>query len=51
MINADIIWYITVQKICTFFLVLKEVSYAHKDCIYLIKYSKNSNIVEYYFNL
>ncbi len=32
--------------------VLKEVSFAHQGCIYLIKkYSKNGNIVEYYYNL
>ncbi len=31
---------------------MKEVSYAHQGCIYLIKkYSKNSNIVKYYHNL
>ncbi len=26
---------------------LKEVYYAHQGCIYLIKYSKNANIVKY----
>ncbi len=31
---------------------MKEVSYVHQDCIYLIKkYYKNSNIVKYIYNL
>ncbi len=31
---------------------MKEVSYAHRGCIYLIKkYSKNSNIVKYLYHL
>ncbi len=29
---------------------LKEVSYAKYDILYLIKYSKNSNVVQYYYN-
>ncbi len=35
-----------------FFMFLKELSFAHKGCIYLIKNrEKNSNIVKYYYNL
>ncbi len=44
--------YTTVQKfgVCTFLLFfLKEVSYAHQDCIYLIKkYGQNCIVVKYY---
>ncbi len=29
---------------------LKVVSYAHQIYVYLQKYSKNSNIVKYYYN-
>ncbi len=33
-------------------IFMKEVSYVHQDCIYLIKkYSKNSYIVKYFYNL
>ncbi len=33
-------------------MVLKGVYYVHRNCIYLIKkYSKNCNIVKYYYNL
>ncbi len=33
-------------------MILKEVFLAHQGCIYLIKkYSKNNNIVKYYYNL
>ncbi len=43
------------SKVCyreDLFTFLKEVSFAHQGCIYLIKkYSKNGNIVEYYYNL
>ncbi len=35
-----------------FFLFLKEATYAHQGCIYLITNdSKNSNSVKYYYNL
>ncbi len=35
-----------------FFNVFEKVSSAHQDCIYLIKkYSKNTNIVKYYYDL
>ncbi len=32
-------------------MVLKEVSYAHQGCIYLIKYSKTSNILKYFLQV
>ncbi len=33
-------------------MFLKEVSYVHQGCIYLIENAvKNSNIVKYYYNL
>ncbi len=35
-----------------FLMFLKEVSYAHQACIYLIKNTeKNNNIVKYFYNL
>ncbi len=37
--------------VCKIFLFLKQVSYAHQVCIYLIKNSVNSNIVKYNYNL
>jgi len=33
-----------------FFMFYKEVSSSHEGCIYLQKYSKNSEIVKYYYN-
>ncbi len=36
-----------VYGLYVFFISLKEASYAHQDCIYLIKkYSKNNNIMK-----
>ncbi len=34
-----------------FLIFLKEASYAHQGCIYLIKNAVISNIVKYYYNL
>ncbi len=46
--------YTTVRRlkiIKTFLMFLKEISYVHQACIYLIKNTtKNSTIVKYYSN-
>ncbi len=36
-----------ISKNCLMFIV-KYVSYAHQDCIFNQKYSKNSSIMKYY---
>ncbi len=32
-------------------MFLKEVSYVHQSCIYLMKNTENIDIVKYYYNL
>ncbi len=42
-----------VKSLECFSMFLKDVSYAHQSCMYLIQnaVNKNSNIVKYFYNL